>query len=218
MRVAVLVPRRADNGRRDRLWQWVRQRWFDEHPDWSVSEGFHDEGPFNRSAAINRAADGDWDIGIIADSDSFVGKEQIEASVARCVTTGQMTLAYDRWNALDAAMSDRVMAGYRGDWTEGLLASLEGSCSSMVVVTRAVWDECGGFDEGFVGWGSEDIAFSHMAQTFGGGLQRIPGPVWHLWHESSDRPCIDTNVARADLYHAAAYDREAMHALMDRLR
>lgn len=225
MNVVILVPRRYDGGRRDQLWHYVAGRWTDEHPAWPIFEGIHaaDEGPFNRSKAINAAAavasnESRWDIAIIADSDSFVGPEQIDAAVELAARHNQMALAYDRFAYLSHAMSDQIMAGYNGDWWAGVEWYLPGSCSSMVVCPRPVWEEVEGFDEGFVGWGGEDVAFSHKAQTFGGGLQRVAGPVWHLWHAPAVHAANDVWVPRCERYAAAAYDRQKMHALMVELR
>lgn len=220
MRTVVLVPRRADGGRRDELWAWVKARYALEHPELEVFEGHHDEGPFNRSRAVNRAAElaGDFDVAVIADSDSFVAVDQLRAGLEVVVRTGQMVLAYDQFAYLSRAMSDAIMAGFDGDWWSGVEWCLPGSCSSMVLVTRALWDECEGFDEGFVGWGGEDIAFSHKAQTFGGGLQRIPGPVWHLHHPTAVHGDHTWWVPRIDRYAAASYDRAAMRALINDLK
>lgn len=223
MRVVSLVPRRADNGRRDAVWAWVRDRWEREHPSWSIFEGDHDDGgPFNRSAAINTAAElaGEWDIAIVADSDSFVGPEQLAQAVELADEWGQMTLAYDNFQYLSRAMSDAVMSGYLGNWWEGVEWSMPGSCSSMVVVPRALWDEARGFDAGFVGWGMEDVAASHAFQTFGDGLQRVPGDVWHLHHPTQQRMDADhlRNVDRLRLYADASYHKPAMRMLIDRLR
>lgn len=216
VRVVVLVPRRSDGGRRDHVWAWVRDWWAREHPDWPVYEGHHDTGPFNRSAAINHAnrLANPWDIAIIADSDSFVGPAQINTAVEGAYETGQMWLAYDRFMYLSRAMSDRIMDGYQGAWEPGVEWSMTGTCSSMVVVRKDVWALAGGFDEGFVGWGGDDIGASHAFQTFGGGLQRAPGPVWHLWHSPAIHAPTETWVPRAERYHAAAYDRDAMRALL----
>lgn len=220
--VVVLVPRRSDNGRRDQVWSWVKARWQNEHPQWPVIEGDHDgDQPFNRSLAINRAATkaGTWRIAIIADADSFVSAEQIDAAIARCAETGQMTLAYDRFCYLTREMSDAVMGGYRGDWWPGVEWTMTGTCSSMVVVNRAIWDESEGFDEGFdTGWGADDIAASHMFQTFGGGLQRIPGEVWHLHHPPAIHGDKEQWVPRMNRYAEASYDRDKMHALIDELK
>jgi hypothetical protein len=220
MNVVVLVPRRADGGRRDQIWEYVRSRWTAEHPAWRIVEGHHDEGLFNRSAAINAAAAdaGDFDVAIIADSDSFVSAAQIDAAVARAVETGQMTLAYDRFTYLTHDMSNAVMAGFDGNWWTGSEWSMTGTCSSMVVVTRKLWDQVGGFDEGFVGWGAEDVGFSLAAQTFGSGLQRVPGDVWHLWHVTADRDSSNPWAERLERYKPVAYDKPKMRALLKKLR
>lgn len=218
MRVVVLVPRRADNGRRDEVWAWVKARWETEHPDWPVIEGHHRSGPFNRSAAINTASRnrkvGSWDIGIIADSDSFVSKDQIELAVETAAETGQMTLAYERFVYLSRAMSDAVMAGFVGNWWAGAEWTMPGTCSSMVVVTRKLWKETGGFDERFESWGGEDVAFSHAAQTFGGGLQRVAGDVWHLNHPTAPHDNNDANMPLMERYGQASYDVKKMRALL----
>lgn len=222
MKVVVLVPRRADNGRRDRLWSYVRSRWLAEHPQWKVFEGHHeeDEGPFNRSAAINRAATkaGKFDVAIVADSDSFCGPDQLDAAVALAAESGQMVLAFEWWNALDEQMSDAIMEGFNGHWETGMIASVQGTCSSMLAVPRALWDEVGGFDEGFVGWSAEDVGFWRACEALGGGTQRVRGVCWHLAHPSADRPNIGPNIARAERYGAAANDPVAMRALLVELK
>lgn len=226
MNAAVLVPRRSDGGRRDEVWAWIRERWATEHPDVPVIEG-HDDGPgkFNRGLAINRAAtQADADVLIIADSDTFCSAEQIEAAcrVALDPQAPSMVLAYDVYRYLSRQMSDRVMAGYDGWWGAdyGIGWSMTDTCSSMVVVTRRLFDEVGGFDEGFVGWGFEDVAFSVACQTFGGGLARVKGDAWHLWHVTSPEnhngsPEWERNRRRHLLYGDAAYHPEAMRFLLD---
>jgi len=220
VKVAVVVPRRGDGGRRDELWRWVRDRWAREHPEFAVHEGHHDDGPFNRAAALNRAiaAAGDVDVYVIADSDSFVGADQLDQAIDLATSTGQITFAYDRFSYLSRSMSDRIMAGFNGAWEPGVEWSLTGSCSSMVVVPAPLWAEMGAADEGFVGWGGEDIAISLALQTFGGGLQRVPGVVWHLWHEPAPHTHDDVWPDRMRLYEAVAYDPPAMRALIARLR
>lgn len=220
MRVVILVPRRADNGRRDQLWVYVRSRWETEQPDWPIYEGYHDTGPFNRSAAINTAATaaGDWDVAVVADADSFVGTDQIAAAVSRAAKSGQMVIAFEWWNALNEAMSDQIISGYSGYWESGMIASVQGTCSSMLAVPRPLWNDVGGFDEGMIGWGAEDVAFWRACEALGGGTQRVAGVCWHLWHPSADRPHIGENIARVERYGAAANDPVAMRALIAELK
>lgn len=218
-KVAVLVPRRADGGRRDQVWDYIRATRWDGY---DLFEG-HDDGEwFNRSAAINRAAKaaGDWDVAVIADADSFVGHEQLDVAIDGCLTYGKFWLGYSVFHYLTRDMSDRIMDGYVGDWEPGVRFTMHGTCSSMVIVRRDIWEQAHGFDEFFVGWGWEDVAFSHMAQTFGGGLARASGPCWHLWHPPSQErsPENDERLkARAERYHQAHGDTRAMTALLDEL-
>lgn len=223
MSVAILVPRRADGGRRDELWSWVRDRWERERPDWPIFEGHHDDGPFNRSAAINAAAEaaGDWTVAIIADGDTFAGTSQAEAAVEAADSTGKIVFGYHRYCYLSRAGSDRVMAGYAGSWERFIEWSHLNACSGMVVVARRLWDKVGGFDPKFVGWGEEDIAFSMACQALAGDHLRVSGDVWHLWHpvsESNDPtlPGYQANLARRQRYVEAKESGTMLDLLRER--
>lgn len=218
--VAVVVPRRADGGRRDELWAWCSDRWFVEHPTFRVVEGHHHGGPFNRSAAINAgvAAAGDFDVLVIADGDVHVAPDQLLAAIEVAERTGQVTFAHDEWRHLTREMSDRILAGHVGPWEPGVDVSLPLTQSSMVVVPATLWRELGGADEGFVGWGGEDIALSIALRTLGGGCQRVAGPVWHLWHPGATDGDQDAWTGRLAHYAAVDGDPAALRALLDELR
>lgn len=224
MRVVGLTPRRADGGRRDAVWSWVRARWESEL-DYPIIEGHHDDGPFNRSAAINTASDlaGEWDVAVIADADSFVDAPQLRAAVDTAARTGQITFAFDSFRYLNQQGSKLVMGGFNGNWFDYVEWTLTGTCSSMVVVPRGLWDKVDGFDAGFTGWGMEDVGFSLACQTFGGGMQRIPGDVWHLFHPASvenhhQSPYYQANVDRMNRYRDCDYDPEKMRELFTEIR
>lgn len=182
MNVRITVPRRADNGRRDELWRFVKQWWTERHPTWQLFEGHHHDGLFNRSAAVNLAAVGEWDVLVVLDGDVIC--EQAQAAVDRAAETGRMTLAYTGYRALSHQMTDKVLAGYDGSWEPGAL-KLTGHVSSCLAVPRALWEQVGGFDDRFHGWGHEDRQFHMTCRTLGGGVEEIPGLVWHLWHPFS---------------------------------
>lgn len=215
----VLVPRRSDGGHRDRLWEWVRGRL-----DLPVVEGHHEahEGAFNRSSAINRAARaaGDWKVAVIVDADTFTPGPQIVEAVRLARDTGQIAWGFTRYAALDREGTRKVMDGFNGSWEPHVLHEFLHTASSCVVVRRDLWDAVGGFDEGFVGWGFEDVAFSLACQAVGGGWHRAEGTTWHLWHPPSpdagntNSPIWRANRDRCQPYIDAGFDPARMRAVL----
>lgn len=187
MEVVVLVPRRADGGHRDRLWEFVRQRWATDFPDWPVVEGHHDNGLFNRSAAINRAAKqaGAWDVAVITDSDIIGNPGAVVDAVAKAYGTGRMTVTHTKRVDLSRQGTEKVMTGYRGPWDRRPIMERvwKVSDSSCIAVPRSLFDKVGGFPEEFEGWGYEDSAFVTLCERAAGPVVRLPGTVFHLWHE-----------------------------------
>lgn len=200
MRVVFLVPRRKDNGPRDALWAYARRRWETLFPDWPVIEGHHDDGPFNRSKAINRAAEeaGEWDVAIVIDSDVMVSRAQVVAAVERASEPGgPVTWAHRRWrgirrDATERLVADRYVWGDELDRDElDLIVERTNplSWSCCIAIPRWVFDDLGGFDERFEGWGFEDMAFQSVIC----GLypwDRIEGDVVHLWHPRSEERIV----------------------------
>lgn len=221
MTTVMVVPRRADGGRRDVLWRFVRDWWTEQVPDLKIVEGHHNEGPFNRSAAINLAA-GDaepWDVLVVADADVVADPAQLTAAIDRARETGRCTLAYTHYAALRQPMTDQALAGYDGDWSRGVQLKMTSHASSLVVVPRALWEQVHGFDERFVGWGHEDLAFIDTCRVLGGGIERVPGTVWHLWHEESPErnprsPLLAAGQLLANRYHHT-HDLAEMRDLCD---
>lgn len=200
MRIVFLVPRRAGQPQRDEIWSRLAARLAQLHPAIPVYVGEHNVGPFNRAAALNRASaqadrEGRWDFAIILDADVFIRPQQVEEALQRASETGRVTWAFTRWRSIYQEASRRAVA----DWSEEALLSsdLEGqdmdlivektnpvSWSCCFVVPRAVWDDLGGFDERFQGWGWEDMAF--QAAVCGlHGHERLSGDIYHLWHPRS---------------------------------
>lgn len=205
MNVVVLVPRRADDGWRDQLWEFTRSIWQERFPDWPIFEGLHeeDEGPFNRSAAINRAADaadaavGRWDVAVIIDADIIPDPAAVRSIVERTFAYDQMCVSHTRRVMLSQRMTRRVMSGYTGSWEATGQKVWTDSCSCCIALSRTLWNGIieagaaygsvgtGAFDEGFVGWGFEDSALGELAKLVGGPEHYEPSTLFHLWHPPS---------------------------------
>ena len=187
----VLVPRRLDNGPRDEIWKRLQLDVWDK-PYWNVVEGFDDAPtPFNRSAALNRAAElaGDWDIAIIADADSVVPEARLNDAIEIAQLNQKLVIPHSRWVNVEVDEAAKFIAGYALLWKKDRI-KYNTTVSSVLVVPRTVWDAVNGFDERFVGWGWEDTAFMHAVDVITGGHIRLEGDVYHLDHE---RPHADVN-------------------------
>lgn len=199
VRAVLIVPRRKDDGHRDRLWAWARRRWEKYHPEFEIFEGHHDRGLFNRSAAVNTAARlaGDWDVGIVIDSDIFLRQSQVEQAVAKAYKSGLVTWGHRRWRGFHESWTTRTLDDRKDFGAEldredmDLLIERTNpiSWSCCIAFPRKVWDDLGGFDERFIGWGFEDMALQSVVVGLYG-HERIEGDVYHLWHPRSDERIV----------------------------
>lgn len=223
--VVILVPRRGGVEDRDRLWAFARRWWENDFPDWRIVEGSHDYGPFNRAAALNRAAaaaGAEWDVAVCIDADVLCDPHAVRAAVDVAAATHRPVLGYHERVHLTEKATQRILAGFDGNWKgPGFVkTTLYDACSSCVVVSRRLWDEVEGFDEAFSGWGWEDVAFRVATETMSGGeLIKLAGTIFHLHHKPSHEnnkreSTFQANRARGDLYNAARWDRDAMRALI----
>jgi hypothetical protein len=82
---------------------------------------------------------------------------------------------------------------------------------------RSTWENVGGVDPRFVGWGGEDIAFGWALDTLAGPHTNLGAPLYHLWHPLAvDRRKASPETDRlAGRYAEANGKPEAMRALID---
>lgn len=233
LKVAILIPMRYDNGWRDRLWAFCRQQWASNFPGWPVFEGMHlaEEGPFNRSLAINRASDladrhfgAPWDVALIIDGDTLSDPGAVQRAVDHAAATGHLAVAHSARHMLTRRATDMILQGADPATVMRSRSSAKkvyyDSISCAVAVRRDSWDMVGGFDDKFVGWGFEDTAFRIAVETMTEHHLHIErSDCLHLWHESSPEasqyaPTYARNHARKRRYEAAHFQRERMEALL----
>lgn len=215
----MLVPRRADPWR-DRLWRYVRAH-LSRTVDWPIFEGYSTDGPFNRSAAINAAARRPWRIAVILDADTVVDPARLRAAV-NATRHGVLALPHDQFRSLTRRGTGQVLAGRILPEEAPVRWVRAETKSSCLCIGRELWDEVGGFDERFRGWGFEDAAFYAACRQIAG-VQRIGGPVHHLWHPRSKEkdPRSEDYVRNRDLaerYKQAQGGAEVRAILAERAR
>jgi len=196
-------------------------------PDVPIYEGEHLEGPFNRSAAINRAAgladvDGHWDVAVIIDADVFHPIPHVRAAI-ESAAAGKVTWAHRRWRNVAERHLRRLLAdpdtfgpvpaeAHDMDLIVDVTNPISWSC--CVAVPRATFDDMGGFDERFRGWGFEDGAWAALVRAMYP-WSRIDGDMYHLDHPRSDERIIlgePRSTASADYVRNALLGRRYMVA------
>ena len=208
-KTVVLVPRRAGDPTRDANWKWCRRIW--EQQGWDIFEGHHDgPGLFNASMARNRAAKaaGAWDVAIFADADTVPWDWRPVKDAVRLAgaTAGAVFVRpFTAYHMLDEEASRSFMA--TGTLPKrGIRRLGESAYGGIHIVNRRMWDDSHGYDERFLGWGSEDAAFEFACRAVGT-FKRLRGDVYHLWHPHQPRdqstPQYQANVALGARYRAA---------------
>lgn len=218
----MLVPRRDGKADRDALWAFARGWWVDQ-VGLPIVEGHHDatEGPFNRALAINRAAAlaEPWDVAVVIDADVLLDPGQVHSAVACARRSGHLVVGFTERLHLNGGGTAKVLAGFDGNWRPyARIVAIE-SVSSCVAVRRDLWDQVGGFDPAFVGWGWEDVAFRIHAEAIDAHpVIRMGGPMWHLHHlvsdgNNPDEVTFQANRARGEAYKALQWQPDAIAAL-----
>ena len=223
VRTVVLVPRRAGVPERDRIWSWCRDIW--RQQGWPIYEGHHEasEGElFNASIARNRAAaaadaDGAWDVAIFADADTVPWDwRPVRQAVDEAARTDRFIRPFRTYYLLDEQATEAFMATGAKP-RRGIRPLGQHVYGGIHVVSRTLWDESGGYDERFVGWGGEDTSYQFACQTLRG-YRRLNGEVYHLFHPMQRRdPSKPEFIANRELekrYVEASRDRARMLALL----
>lgn len=227
-RVVILVPWREGPADRKKIWTFVKDWWQRDHPDWSIYEGAGPAGPFNRSAAINEAAQkaGDWDVAIVIDADVIANADAVRNGVSIAAVTNQMVVTHDERVMLSKIGTQKILNGFRGSWRTSQMHETvyRDSVSCSVVVSRELWDLVGGFDELFCGWGYEDTAFQISCEALTGKpVIKLTSELFHLWHvvspeTSPKNPTYQANGKRVQRYREARWNGDQVRVLLEEAR
>jgi len=218
MKAVILVPFRPDGAERSRNWEFARSCWHEL--DLPLISADSMSGPrFERADARNVAAQiagNSWDVALFADADILLGSaDQADAAIMRCYRTGAYTVAYSHLRYLTEKGTADVVNGKAVNFADtDESVGLTWEC--CFAVRRDIWNQVGGFDERFRGWGGQVAAFFYAAATFGG-RERIHGSAYHMAHPLVDRtkePHFDANCELAERYKAAVDDPAAMREIL----
>jgi hypothetical protein len=165
-------------------------------PDVDIVEGHHYDGQFNRSAAVNAAATaaGEWDVAVVVDADVQTASHPVRKTIEIAYATGGLVIGFDERHHISEAATQDWLAGEAIDLHDNVAHVELSVWSGLVGVPRPLWEAVGGFDEGFRGYGYEDIAFVFDCWVaMGEPHVAISNVLYHLWHPSAAPPLDDAD-------------------------
>lgn len=191
-----LIPYRAGGDYRERNFKFCLERLRSFEIDgWSFEIIVGDDDgndAFNRSYSINKAAKkatgGNF---LIVDADAIFNKSLLTALLER-INKFQWWIPHSGVDCLSKEASDRITSMPCGDeihYNSSDVSYNVLSCSGLNAISRESFWEINGFDEGFVGWGYQDVAFHIACRTLLGPGSRVDEKILHLWHPV-DGPAI----------------------------
>lgn len=176
----------------------------------SGHEGFS-PGP-SRNRGVAKA---DADVLVVCDADTLVEPQPLRAAL-ESVQDGTVHVPYTRCRMLTPEASEMVLDG-GAPHLAACSHEWQNSVGGICVLTRRTWQDFGGWDERFVGWGFEDAAWWCVASTLGGWVHH-PGVIRHLHHLDGRRigsPQWQRGKALCDRYTDARGDADAIRALVE---
>lgn len=226
MNVQVVIPYAQLNEHRDRLFRYVLE-FYDEIEMRVVLGTASNDGSsatFNHPKAINAAVEkSDADVLVICDADTLPSGDWMGAieKVGLGIWPWSMP---QRYRKLGASATWRILEGSYGvegaqddecDWVgDGV------SWAGFQIVRRESFLHMGGWDERFIGWGSDDTCFGLAMDTLVGKHVRFDGHAEHLWHpQTPDDSYRHANWGEqrkiTEEYMEAAGDSESMAKVVE---
>lgn len=203
--ISILVPFNAAPGSdRERIWEWLRRYWRHELPQAEIIVGRDCRTPFSKTAAVNEAATrASGDILVILDADAYMDGEVL-TDAAREIRHARRTgrrlwlVPYRRFYRLSRRATIRILVSspwrprrqplppkpFDLDGAAGDKPNYGHHYAAMaMVLPREAFDELGGMDERFCGWGAEDISFMRALDTIYAPHKTLDRSVFHLYHK-----------------------------------
>jgi glycosyltransferase involved in cell wall biosynthesis len=210
-RISLLMPFRANPGdpgyaERVRNFEWVREYWAEQLPLAEFIHGHDESVPYSKTRAVNDAArKANGDIFVILDADAYFPAEVLltaarEIRLARKRGRKLWYVPYRRFYRLDREISEVICWSDPGNplvlpdpppkrYAEELPTYSGNSDvrahwygALVQVMPREAFEDVGGMDERFAGWGSEDVAFMRCVDTLYHPHKTLARSVCHLYH------------------------------------
>jgi len=186
----VFIPYKSDGGRRDRIADYTKTLFWEPN-GFEVVYLANDDEEFNVSKARNLALNYDEEILLFSDSDSIPDIRLLRRAIDTALQRNTMVFPFNTALELNKPTSDWhldngvIPKNTRPPQAEYIRRRADELQGSIYAIPRSVFEKVGGFDEKFVGWGHEDLAFVKKLELYGHRPIHLPGSFDHIWHSKA---------------------------------
>lgn len=189
-KVGVVIPTRAGDEWRTWALRWVLNFYAREHPTFDVVLGEPpSDVPWSKGLAveIGRTLLGPVDVLVLADADSVISNPAKLVEAVDLVANGYApwVVPHSSVFRLKESETKRLYSDptSRPRTNQVCRAPYVGPAGGgITVLTPDAYDEVGGIDERYLGWGGEDVSFGWALETLVHKVTRLDGRLVHLWH------------------------------------
>lgn len=217
MNVSVVFPYRGTTEDRKRAFRYVYDHMESMLPGAEIVVADDGSPTFSRAGSRNKGVrEAANDIVVVCDADSIPQERPILEAIESAYDN-RLHLPYTHFLSLTREHSAKVLKdGARPRASKPQFVSTN-SVGGVLVMTKEAYFAVGGQDEGFEGWGGEDVAFAFACEALLGPHVRHSGHLYGLWHESDmdqQSKQYKTNIERQNLYKRYRKDPEGMRQLL----
>lgn len=196
MKISVLIPFRSADPHRVKVWDYLRPQWEALAPDvelCTTTDTDDPTQPFSFARGVNRCRKlATGDVLLVHGADQLLPTAETWARIRRVMRTAPWMWVYSHWMEIQPLPTRLILAG--ADWRHVAHGPVWDHNWAIVAVRADVWDAIGGYDERFVGWGPEDVAFrTVLRRLYPDGVDQGEGVMYALWHPPAPRDHLAAN-------------------------
>lgn len=142
-------------------------------------------GDFSRSGARNAGvANSNSEVVVIIDADNYIPVDQIKLAIKyarrrRGLVKPSKFFGYLTEEATSVFYKEGKIVNIDNMWMNKPVMDFAGGA---YVIRKDLYEDIGGFDEGFTGYGAEDDAFHALCLSKLGRISYVAGMNYHLYH------------------------------------
>ena len=118
---------------------------------------------------------------VFCDADTITPPEQIRSAVELALAEPGLVYGYDLYLRLGEPATVRMLDPTSAYWPTPERQIVGSASMGCAAIRCDAFDELGGFDERYVGWGYEDVELANRAGARWP-IRRVAGVCFHLWH------------------------------------